>query len=373
MAGRSTSKPVATQSEQTDPNAKLPLHPEGRLVARTVLAVLLAGLAVWIAWDFLSALTWAIVLALTTWPLYVRFAALFTDQRSGSIPALLFTLLVGIILLTPIVLVLRQAGQDSQAILSGLNQLREDGIPVPGWVAHVPVASEQVATWWKANLSEPKAVQQWFAGINADSAGQWIGGFGGQLLHRMGMFLFALIALFFLYRDGAWIGARVLETADRLLGDSGERLAGKMADAVRGTVNGTVVVAVAEGALIGVAYVLAGVPNAFLFIVLTIAFAMFPFGAWAAFTVASLLLLLHGGSAFAAAGVFTFGALVMIVGDHFLWPALVGTAARLPFLAAVIGIFGGLQTFGLLGLFVGPVVMAAVLTIWREWLVLRQV
>jgi predicted PurR-regulated permease PerM len=363
------SKPVATQGARIDPNVKLPLHPGGRLIGRTVLAGLLVGLAAWVAWDFLPALAWAIVIALTTWPLYARFATLFRDRQSGFIPPLLFTLLVGIILVMPIVLLLRQAGQDSQAILSGIDQLRQDGIPVPGWVAHVPLASEQIATWWKSNLSEPKAVQQWFAGLNLDSASQWIGAFGGQLLHRMGMFLFALIALFFLYRDGAWIGARALETADRLLGDPGERLAGKMADAVRGTVNGTVVVAVAEGALIGVGYVLAGVPNAFLFIVLTIAFAMLPFGAWAAFTAASLLLLMHGGSALAAAGVFAFGALVMIVGDNFLWPKLVGNAARLPFLAALIGIFGGLQAFGLLGLFVGPVTMAAFLTVWREWLI----
>jgi predicted PurR-regulated permease PerM len=370
MAARSP-KPRDAEGERGDPQSKLPLHPSGKLIGRTALAVLLFGLAVWVAWDFLPALAWAIVLALTTWPLYGRFAALLADRRSGSLPPLLFTLFVGIILLMPIILVLQRAGQDSQTILLGINQLRDDGIPVPGWVAHIPLTGEQVATWWKSHLSEPKALQQWFAGINLENASAWIGAFGGQLLHRMGMFFFTLIALFFLYRDGAWIGARALETADRLLGDPGERLASKMADAVRGTVHGTVVVAVAEGALIGVAYMIAGVPNAFLFILLTIAFAMLPFGAWAAFTAASLLLLAHGGSVFAAAGVFGFGALVMIVGDNFLWPTLVGSAARLPFLAALIGIFGGLQAFGLLGLFLGPVIMAAFLTIWRGWLIQR--
>jgi predicted PurR-regulated permease PerM len=58
----------------------------------------------------------------------------------------------------------------------------------------------------------------------------------------------------------------------------------------------------------------------------------------------------------------------MLVGDYFIWPTLVGGAARLPFLFALIGIFGGLQTFGLIGLLVGPVIMAALLTVWREWL-----
>jgi predicted PurR-regulated permease PerM len=93
---------------------------------------------------------------------------------------------------------------------------------------------------------------------------------------------------------------------------------------------------------------------------------MLPLGAWVAFSAAPLLLLVSG-SALAAAGVFGWGAAVMVIGDHLVWPALVGGAARLPFLLALIGIFGGLQTFGLLGLF-GPVIMAALITVWREWL-----
>ena len=80
------------------------------------------------------------------------------------------------------------------------------------------------------------------------------------------------------------------------------------------------------------------------------------------------LLLLHDGNAMAAAAVFGFGALVMIIGDIFVWPALVGKQARLPFLAALIGIFGGLQAFGLIGLIIGPMILAALWTVWREWL-----
>jgi predicted PurR-regulated permease PerM len=114
---------------------------------------------------------------------------------------------------------------------------------------------------------------------------------------------------------------------------------------------------------------IAGVPNPVLFIVLTIAFAMLPFGAWAAFTAAALTVLVTGGSGAAAVGIFVWGAIVMLAGDHFVWPTMVGNAARLPFLLAFVGIFGGLASFGLLGLFVGPVIMAALMTIWREWIV----
>ncbi|MGY3116885.1 putative PurR-regulated permease PerM [Bradyrhizobium sp. S3.14.4] len=125
--------------------------------------------------------------------------------------------------------------------------------------------------------------------------------------------------------------------------------------------NGTVIVAIGEGSLIGVGYVM--------FTIITTAFAMLPFGAWAVFTAAAATLLSGGGgSGIAAAGVFFWGAAVMLAGDHFVWPTLVGGAARLPFLFAFVGIFGGLAAFGLLGLFLGPVIMAVLLTVWREWI-----
>jgi predicted PurR-regulated permease PerM len=141
----------------------------------------------------------------------------------------------------------------------------------------------------------------------------------------------------------------------------------KTVDAIRGTITGSAVIAVSEGLIIGAGYVLAGVPNAALFTVLTIAFAMVPFGAWAVFVAAAVTLVASGGSGVAAAALFAWGAAVMLSGDHFVWPLMVGGAARLPFLFAFIGIFGGLASFGLVGLFLGPVIMAAVLTVWREW------
>src|SRR3954454_23371961 len=137
--------------------------------------------------------------------------------------------------------------------------------------------------------------------------------------------------------------------------------------AVRGVVNGTVVVAVGEGVIIGIGYLVAGVPHAVLFAILTAAFAMLPLGAWFAFGAAALVMLLEGGSGLAAALVFGWGAVVMVIGDNFVQPGLIGGAARLPFLWALIGIVGGLETFGLVGLFLGPGIMAALLTIWREW------
>jgi len=132
-------------------------------------------------------------------------------------------------------------------------------------------------------------------------------------------------------------------------------------------VNGTVLVAIGEGVVIGAGYVVAGVPKPYLFAILTAAFAMVPLGAWVVFTSAALVLAAQGGAPAAAFGVFAFGALVMIVGDIWIWPALVGNQARLPFLIALVGILGGVQTFGLIGLFVGLVILAGFWIVARDW------
>jgi predicted PurR-regulated permease PerM len=354
------------KDEAADTRVPLPLHPGARLIARVALALALCGIGLWTAADFLPALIWATILAVALWPLYAPFAARISSGPS-TLSALLFTVLVGLTLFLPLALVVYQIAQQSDVLAAWIAQSRENGIKVPEWIARLPIAADTVQHWWRENLTDPRSAAAWLQSLNIDKAGELIRTFGGQLLHRFFMFFFALIALFAFLRNGNMIARRLAISADRIFGDPGEGLVEKMVDAIRGTVNGTVIVAIAEGLLIGVAYLLAGVPNPILFTILTIAFAMLPFGAWAAFTIAALTLLLGGGSGWAAFAVVSWGAVVMLTGDHFVWPTLVGDAARLPFLLAFVGIFGGLASFGLLGLFLGPVVMAAMLTVWREW------
>jgi predicted PurR-regulated permease PerM len=345
----------------------LPLGASARMNARVVLAVVLVALALWTASGFLPALIWATILAVALWPLYVKFATRFTSGASG-LAAFTFTVIVALILFTPMALAVYQVAQQGDVLVGWLKKAGESGIEVPEWIARLPIAAESMQQWWRDNLSDPKAATGWLKTINAENASDLFRTLGGQLLHRLFLLFFSLLCLFVLLRNGRVVANRFLETCDRLFGEAGEGLVEKMVDATRGTVNGTVLVAVGEGLLIGVGYLVAGVPNAVLFTIFTTAFAMLPFGAWVAFTTAAVVLLSGDGSGFAAAGVFCWGASVMLAGDHFVWPTLVGGSARLPFLFAFVGIFGGLAAFGLIGLFLGPVIMAALLTIWREWI-----
>jgi predicted PurR-regulated permease PerM len=348
--------------------AALPIDSRVRAATRTALVILLVVLALWVASDFLSALAWAAIIAITTWPIYTRFAARIARGRAPALAALLFTLLTGLALLVPVILTVHQLTQGSEGFARWVTQLRAEGLPVPGWVAQLPIAGEYLDRWWQTNLSNPKAMVEWLRGINIESITAWTSALGGALLHRLFLFLVTMIALFLVLRDGAWLAGRVLATTDLLLGGPGERLASKIANAIRGAVRGTVAVAIADGIILGTAYTLAGVPHPLLFAVLTMAFAMVPFGAWVVFTSATLVLLLHGGSLWEAAGLVVFCAAVLLIADNFIQPALIGGTTRLPFLLALIGILGGLTSFGLVGLFLGPVIMAALLTVWREWM-----
>ena len=152
----------------------------------------------------------------------------------------------------------------------------------------------------------------------------------------------------------------------RLYGAFGERFVTRLAEAIRGTVNGTIFVALSEGALIGLGYGFGGLAHPFAFTVVTIGFALIPFGAWAAFGVASLFLILQGQT-ITGALLFGYGSAVMLTGDNLVQPALIGNSIRLPFLWTFVGIFGGMYSFGLVGLFIGPAIMAALFLVWSEW------
>jgi predicted PurR-regulated permease PerM len=345
-----------------------PLETGPRRGPRIVFAVALVALALWVVRDYVVALVWAVLIAVSVWPLYRRYVdARGPRGRRGPAPAL-FTVLTGLAVLVPLTIIMVEIGREARTITEWLGRAQESGVPVPEWLVRVPLVGSMAQEWWRSHLEAPQHAGEFLKAFDLSTLATWSQAFGGRLLHGLVLLLFTFMALFLLFRDGDRLAAQGLDFIDRALGDPGERLATKLAGAVRGTVLGTVVVAFGEGLIIGAAYVFLGVPHAVLFGALTIIVAMFPMGAWLAFGAASLVLAFSGGSVLAAAGLFGFGAAVMLVGDNFVQPYLIGNAVRLPFLWVLLGIAGGVQTLGIVGLFLGPVLMAALLTIWREWI-----
>ncbi|GAC1574823.1 MAG: AI-2E family transporter [Sphingomicrobium sp.] len=328
-----------------------------------VLTVLL--LAIWMAHAFLIPLAWAAVLAIAEWPLYRRAIARFPNHN--LLVAIGFAFATALIILGPLSLAAVSLAQESQTGLDWLEHVQKSGITPPSWLAGIPLVGSRAANYWQQHLGSPQAASGLLGSLSAASVLTWTKSIGGEIARQLGLFLITLIALVSLLLRGKQIRHHGGAVAVRLFGTFGGQFVDHMVDAVRGTVNGTAIVSFGEGAIIGVGYLLASVPQPLLFTTFTILLALVPFGAWLAFGLASLILI-AGGHLLAGGLLFGFGAIVMTLGDNVVQPAVIGSSVELPFLLALIGAFGGLAEIGLVGLFIGPVIMAALLLAWHQWI-----
>ncbi|ACA19182.1 protein of unknown function UPF0118 [Methylobacterium sp. 4-46] len=333
--------------------------------ARVALVLGLAAVGLWTLHEFLPALVWAVILAIALWPLYARIAGRHRAGRTILWPAL-FTLGAALVVLVPLAVLAVQAAREARDVLHFWRQIEEQGWPVPDFVARLPFGASQVASWWQDTLSHPAGSSELLHRLDRSSLLGVGRSFGGQIVHRAMLFGFTLLTLFFLFRDGPALAGQALAACRRLFGPRGERVAHQMAASVHGTVDGLVLVGLGEGVLLGIVYAFAGVPHPVLLGAFTALAAMIPFAAPVVFALAAALAAAQG-SLVAAAVVVVAGFVVTFVADHFVRPALIGGATRLPFLWVLLGILGGVETFGLLGLFLGPAIMAALVLLWREY------
>lgn len=338
----------------------------GRQLWLTVAIMLLAG---WIVLAFLTPIAWGAVLAMAEWPLFRRAAARLPG-RPGLL-ALAFTLATALLVVLPLSLAAVTLAQESQGAIEWVQHVQQAGIAQPSWVGGLPLVGGRAAAWWQEHLGTPTGANALLGGLSAGSILGWTRSVGGEVAKGSALFLVTLLALVSLLARGEAIGGQARLVAVRMFGAFGGEFLDRMIGAVRATVNGTLLVSVVEGSLVGIGYAVAGVPQPLLFATFTIALALIPFGAWAAFGLATLILL-GTGHVLAGALLFAFAAVVMTVGDNVIQPTVIGSAVELPFLFAMIGAFGGLDQMGLVGLFVGPVIMAALLLVWRQWMTPAQ-
>ncbi len=332
---------------------------------RHLLLWAMLALALWTAEAFLLPLAFGVILAVALWPLNRRWAGSGRGLRAQLLAPLAITLTTALAVVLPLTVLLIEGAFQGQAVLDWLAQSQTVGVAPPDWLGDVPVFGHRALTWWNAHLRQPGALPDGITGSALGTAAQWALATGSQVASRSLLLLVGLMALFFLLRDGERLGAWAMQLAEHQLGAFGPRFLEQMVFAVRATVIGTIAVAIGEGLIIGAGYVVAGVPHAVLLALLTMTFAMLPFGAWIVFSVATVILLVNGQPV-PAALLFVYGAAVMVIGDNLVTPYIVGARVRLPFLLAFIGAFGGLAAFGLIGIFVGPVVMAGLMIVLRE-------
>ena len=334
--------------------------------ARIALSLALIGLGLYTLEGFLRALAWAAIIAVATWPLLMRTQARFGTGRHNLRWPLLFTLAVTLLFAVPLGLVAAQAGHEARVVAHWVSEARQHGAAAPDWLARLPLAGPQAVAWWDANLAQPDDAAALLGRVDRANLMQASRQLGGQLVRRGVLFAFTLVTLFFLYRDGAHLVERMQVASRRLVGRHGELVGQQIIASIHGTVNGMVLVGLGVGALLGAGYWIAGVPHPVLLGGLTAVAAIIPMGAPIVLGLASLLVL-AAGSTVMAIGLFAVGMVIIFVADHAIRPALIGGATKLPFLWVLLGILGGVETFGLLGLFLGPAIMAALILLWRDW------
>ncbi len=335
-------------------------------VAVGVLALALALLGLYTLRRFLAALVWAGIIAIALWPLYTRAVARFGAGRRNVLLPACFTLGAALVFMVPLLLIGTQLAHEVHMAAEWLRSMRQTGIPEPDIIQRIPFGRGQVDRWWQANLADPQSVRALAERFTHGRIGGLGRELGEQLAQRLTLFAFTLLTLFFLLKEGAALTRQMRLAGERTFGACGERVGQQIIASVHGTVNGLVLVGLGEGFLLGIIYIVAGVPRPAMFGVLTAVAAMVPFAAPIVIGIAAVLLIAQGSVAWGIA-VFCIGLAMTFVADHFIRPELISGAIKLPFFWVLLGIVGGLEAWGLLGLFLGPAIMALLILLWREW------
>ncbi len=310
----------------------------------------------------------ALVIAFASWPLYTRLLARVNGRR--TLAASIAILLILGFIVGPILFASTYAFHEVRDWIGWAVQTNRVGAPTPDWIRALPIVGGWLDMQWTRFLDHPGAIgelTQIVSGANIGNIYRVALAAGGKAFNLLLAMLFMLIALFFIYRDGQAFAAQVDRLGERILPMRWERFSRIVPATISSTVTGMTLIAIGEGIVLGTAYWIAGVPSAVTLGVLTGVMALFPGGAPLSFTLVSVYLV-SSGSLVAGLALLAWGSVELFIVDKTLRPRLVGGPIKLPFLPTFFGLIGGVKTMGFVGLFIGPVLMALLVAIWREWI-----
>ena len=338
------------------------------LTAARWLLVLVAAAGIYFFHGFLVPVLAALVIAFASWPLYQRLLRLVDGSR--TLAAALAIMAIIAFIVVPIAFAGAYAVDEIRIWTGWAIEANRVGAPTPHWIASLPVVGEWLNEQWTRHVGQPGAIGELIQLVSGDNIGsiyRTVVAAGSSAFGLILALLFMLIVLFFIYRDGEGFAAQVDTLGERILPMRWERISRVVPATISSTVTGQTLIAIGEGVVLGVAYWLAGVPSPVTLGLLTGVMALVPGGAPLSMTLVSIYLV-ASGSPIAGLILFAWGSLELFVVDKTIRPKLVGGPIKLPFLPTFFGLIGGVKTMGLVGLFVGPVLMALLVAIWREWL-----
>jgi predicted PurR-regulated permease PerM len=339
-------------------------------IARITLAVLciaalIAG-SVWILRPFLPAVIWAATLVIATWPLMQRVQSRLWNSRALAVTAM--TLILLLVFIVPSWFAIGTIVQDSDKIVGWAQSIASMNLPpLPAWLGDLPVIGQKIISIWhrfqqsgvRKLLEEAVpyagAITQWFIGA--------VGSFGTLLVQLLLTVVLAAI----MYARGEVAAATAIRFGIRLAGERGEQSVRLAAQAIRGVALGVVVTALVQSAIGGFGLILAGVPFASVLCGVMFMLCIAQLGPALVLVPAVLWMFTRGDDP--AWAVFLLVCSIVAIGvDNILRPILIRRGADLPLLLILAGVIGGLMAFGLIGIFLGPTVLAVGYKLLGAWI-----
>jgi predicted PurR-regulated permease PerM len=320
-------------------------------------------LAFMVVTPFLAPIAWAGVLAYASWPASTGIRRWCKNR--DTLAASLSTVLAALTLFLPLIWLVWLAQQELSNAYPALQAFLANPPPVPEALRDLPWLGDWLVhqqAYLKANPQGVSSVIKAWLAEHTNDLTTLAGGVGRNLAKL----IFVIVILFFFYRDGARIVRELRHVLERFIGTQVHDYLHAVGTTARAVVYGILLTALVQGMVAGLGYWVAGLASPVMFGVLTMILALIPFGTPLAWGAAGLWLLLQGETG-AAIGVWLWGAVVVSQLDNFLRPLFISSVSPIPFLFVLFGVLGGLLAFGLVGLFVGPIVLAVIWAVWREW------
>ena len=324
----------------------------------------LVATSFWILRPFLPSLVWATMIVVATWPGLLMIQARLGGRRGLAVAVM--TLIMLVIVVVPVAVGVMAVVEHADTIVTWSRSFVEQALPVlPARLRKVPLIGERLADKWTQIASLRPEEMAAHVSPYLTSVARWILGQAGGLGTLFIQLLLTVALSAILYVNGETVAGRVLAFARRLAGDAGERVAILSAQAIRAVALGIVVTALVQAVVGGIGLAVTGVPYPVLLSAVMFLLGVAQIGPLPVL-VGAIAWLFWKDQALWATVMIVFTVITATL-DNFLRPLLIRRGADLPLLLIFAGVLGGLLAFGVVGLFIGPVVLAVTYTLLQAW------
>jgi predicted PurR-regulated permease PerM len=340
--------------------------PEPSYVEKALGLVLLMVLAVGcvlVLKPFLTAILLAVILSVSTWRLFRRIEHWLGGRQ--ALAALLMTLLTAGLLVLPLFALGSNLADDVVRLGAAVRAAVDQGLPPPVWLGRLPLVGQEAERVWTQVTQQGAALGPTLAPY-LQPLREWALQQGASFLSGTLQVVLGIVLAFFLYRDGAYVESRVDWAMTRLGGWRAQRVLQTAGMTIVSVVNGVLGTAFIQSILLGVSFWLAGVPGAIVLGAVGVVLSLGPMGLVMLWLPAALWLMSSGHTGWAVF-VMVWNGLFVGSLDNILRPYLISRGVRMPMVLIFLGVLGGLLAFGIVGVFLGPVLLAVAHTLFQDW------